>query len=96
MLFLQFILCFWVCSSFTVSKFPVSSIFIKSTPAGNENPLRIGHGFDIHRLVPNKKLIIAGVQIPHTMGADAHSDGDAVYHRYLQMNFILQFKSILK
>ena len=41
---------------------------------------RIGHGYDIHRLVEGKVLVIAGVTIPFHLGADAHSDGDAVYH----------------
>ena len=46
-----------------------------------EPQLRIGHGYDIHRLSAGNKLVIAGVEIPHDKGADAHSDGDAVYHR---------------
>lgn len=40
----------------------------------------IGHGFDIHRLVEGKKLVIGGVTIPYDLGADAHSDGDVIYH----------------
>ncbi|CAM9205163.1 unnamed protein product [Chrysoparadoxa australica] len=43
-------------------------------------PVRIGHGFDIHRLSPGKKLVIGGVEIPYEKGADAHSDGDVIYH----------------
>lgn len=43
-------------------------------------PTRIGHGFDLHRLEPNRELIICGQRIPHDCGADAHSDGDVVYH----------------
>jgi 2-C-methyl-D-erythritol 2,4-cyclodiphosphate synthase len=42
--------------------------------------LRIGHGFDIHRLIEGTKLVIGGVEIPFKFGADAHSDGDAMYH----------------
>jgi 2-C-methyl-D-erythritol 2,4-cyclodiphosphate synthase len=42
--------------------------------------LRIGHGFDIHRLVEGTKLVVGGVTIPFHLGADAHSDGDAMYH----------------
>ena len=34
--------------------------------------LRIGHGWDIHRLVEGRPLVIGGVTLPHTMGADAH------------------------
>ncbi len=41
---------------------------------------RVGFSKDIHRLVENRKLIIAGVVIPYTKGELAHSDGDVVYH----------------
>ena len=40
----------------------------------------IGHGFDIHRLIEGTPLVIGGVTIPFSKGADAHSDGDAMYH----------------
>ena len=46
----------------------------------DEPALRIGHGFDIHRLKEGTPLVIAGVTLPYHLGADAHSDGDAVYH----------------
>jgi 2-C-methyl-D-erythritol 2,4-cyclodiphosphate synthase len=42
--------------------------------------MRIGHGYDIHRLKEGTPLVIGGVTIPYELGADAHSDGDAVYH----------------
>jgi 2-C-methyl-D-erythritol 2,4-cyclodiphosphate synthase len=45
-----------------------------------ELPFRIGHGFDLHRLEPGLPLIVGGVQVPHTLGAAAHSDGDVIYH----------------
>ena len=38
-------------------------------------PYRVGHGFDLHRLAEGYKLIIGGVEIPHTKGCEAHSDG---------------------
>lgn len=41
---------------------------------------RIGFSKDIHRLVENRKLIIAGVEIPYHLGELAHSDGDVLYH----------------
>lgn len=41
---------------------------------------RIGHGFDLHRLEPGKRLIVGGVHLPHDRGCEAHSDGDVVYH----------------
>lgn len=42
--------------------------------------LRIGHGYDVHRLVPGRKLILGGVDIPWEMGLDGHSDADVLLH----------------
>lgn len=42
--------------------------------------LRIGHGFDIHRFIENKPLILGGVHIPSDKGMEAHSDGDVLIH----------------
>ena len=42
--------------------------------------LRIGHGYDLHRLEPDLPLIIGGVKLEHDRGCAAHSDGDVVYH----------------
>jgi 2-C-methyl-D-erythritol 2,4-cyclodiphosphate synthase len=42
--------------------------------------MRIGIGYDIHRLVKGRKLILGGVEIPHTHGLDGHSDADVVVH----------------
>ena len=42
--------------------------------------LRIGNGYDLHRLVEGRPLILGGVTIPFEKGLDAHSDGDAVAH----------------
>lgn len=42
--------------------------------------MRIGHGFDLHRLEPGLPLIVGGVRLEHDRGCDAHSDGDVVYH----------------
>lgn len=41
---------------------------------------RIGHGYDLHRLEPDRRLIVGGVELAHGRGAVAHSDGDVVYH----------------
>jgi 2-C-methyl-D-erythritol 2,4-cyclodiphosphate synthase len=41
---------------------------------------RIGHGFDVHRFRRGRKLILGGVEIPHTMGLLGHSDADVVLH----------------
>ena len=42
--------------------------------------MQVGHGYDIHKLVPNKKLIIGGVEIPYSKGLLAHTDGDVLIH----------------
>lgn len=42
--------------------------------------MRIGHGYDVHRLVPGRKLIIGGVDIPYEKGLLGHSDADVLIH----------------
>jgi hypothetical protein len=42
--------------------------------------LRVGHGFDAHRLVGGRKLILGGVEIPHSKGLLGHSDADVILH----------------
>ncbi len=42
--------------------------------------MRIGHGFDAHRLVPDRKLILGGVEIPYEKGSLGHSDADVLAH----------------
>lgn len=42
--------------------------------------LRIGNGYDVHRLVEGRKLILGGVEIPHLKGVLGHSDGDVLVH----------------
>ena len=42
--------------------------------------LRIGQGYDIHRLVPGALLILGGIEIPFDKGCDAYSDGDVLIH----------------
>ena len=42
--------------------------------------MRIGHGYDVHRLVPGRKLILGGVEIPWQTGLDGHSDADVLLH----------------
>lgn len=42
--------------------------------------MRIGHGYDVHRLTPGRKLILGGVEIPFALGLDGHSDADVLTH----------------
>ena len=41
---------------------------------------RIGHGYDVHRLVEERALILGGVNVPHTLGLLGHSDADVLTH----------------
>lgn len=42
--------------------------------------MRIGHGYDVHRLVSGRDLILGGVKIPYGLGLDGHSDADVLLH----------------
>ncbi|MEG1683665.1 MAG: 2-C-methyl-D-erythritol 2,4-cyclodiphosphate synthase [Oscillospiraceae bacterium] len=42
--------------------------------------MRIGQGYDVHRLVPDRKLILGGVELPYAMGLLGHSDADVLLH----------------
>ena len=58
-------------------------VAIAMTYLEQENPLsgpRVGSGYDVHRLVPGRKLILCGVEIPYEKGLDGHSDADVAVH----------------
>lgn len=42
--------------------------------------IRVGHGYDVHRLVPDRKLILGGVEVPFELGILGHSDADVLLH----------------
>lgn len=42
--------------------------------------MRVGFGYDVHRLVPGRKLILGGVEIPYEKGLEGHSDADVLVH----------------
>jgi len=42
--------------------------------------MRIGYGYDVHPLGPNRKLILGGIEVPHTRGLLGHSDSDVLVH----------------
>lgn len=48
---------------------------------------RIGHGYDVHKLVPDRKLILGGVSIPHETGLLGHSDADVLLHAVMDAVF---------
>ena len=43
-------------------------------------PFRVGLGYDVHRLVPERTLILGGIEIPHSLGLEGHSDADVLAH----------------
>lgn len=50
------------------------------TAAKKEKVMRIGHGYDVHRLVEDRKLILGGVEVPYEKGLLGHSDADVLLH----------------
>jgi 2-C-methyl-D-erythritol 2,4-cyclodiphosphate synthase len=46
----------------------------------NNNSLRIGQGYDVHKLISGRKLILGGVEIPFNKGLEGHSDADVLLH----------------
>ena len=55
-------------------------LYCRGAAKKEEKTMRIGHGYDVHRLVEGRKLILCGVEIPHTVGLLGHSDADVAYH----------------
>jgi 2-C-methyl-D-erythritol 4-phosphate cytidylyltransferase / 2-C-methyl-D-erythritol 2,4-cyclodiphosphate synthase len=47
-------------------------------------PPRVGHGYDVHRLVSGRRLVLGGVEIPSDVGLLGHSDGDALLHAIIE------------
>ena len=42
--------------------------------------MRVGQGFDVHRLVSGRRLVLGGVEVPHERGLEGHSDADVLAH----------------
>jgi 2-C-methyl-D-erythritol 2,4-cyclodiphosphate synthase len=51
-----------------------------SLPCGGGRRVRVGLGYDAHQLVPGRRLILGGVEIPHSLGLLGHSDADVLSH----------------
>ncbi len=52
----------------------------RGTPHSALSPFRVGQGYDVHRLGAGRKLMLGGIEIPHTKGLEGHSDADALVH----------------
>lgn len=55
----------------------VARAFLADGAAG---AVRVGHGYDVHRLVPGRPLVLGGVTVPHSCGLAGHSDADVLLH----------------
>ena len=53
---------------------------VTANTEGRAMELRIGNGFDLHRLVAGRRCVLGGIELPHDRGPEGHSDGDAVLH----------------
>lgn len=58
----------------------VAEAYLNKQNEGKEISMRVGQGYDVHRLVENRKLILGGVEIPHSLGLLGHSDADVLLH----------------
>ena len=45
-----------------------------------DDTMRIGIGYDVHKLVKGRKLMLGGIEIPYALGLEGHSDADVVLH----------------
>jgi len=69
-----------VCGFTTNFKCVIKIIFINDLMKGQGVMARVGLGYDIHRLVPGRKLILGGIPIPYEKGLLGHSDADVLLH----------------
>nr|WP_272942542.1 MULTISPECIES: 2-C-methyl-D-erythritol 4-phosphate cytidylyltransferase [Pelosinus] len=53
---------------------------LDSKGCDNNEMMRVGMGYDVHKLVENRKLILGGVEVPYELGLDGHSDADVLLH----------------
>ena len=58
--------------------------------------MRVGMGYDVHKLVEGRKLIIGGVEIPHSLGLLGHSDADVLLHAIMELRLLEISESIFR
>lgn len=59
---------------------PEDLLLARALAGAGRNGMRIGSGYDVHRLVPDRRLILGGVQVPYELGLLGHSDADVLAH----------------
>ncbi len=64
----------------TPSDLAIGEALLRGRKGKGEESMRIGIGYDVHRLVRGRKLILGGVEIAHPLGLDGHSDADVLLH----------------
>ena len=57
-------------------------------------PVRVGIGYDVHKLTKNRKLILGGIEIPYEKGLMGHSDADVLIHAIMDALWGQQLKEI--
>ncbi len=65
---------------FSVCRLPRSPVNLLTGLERKEMVVRIGHGYDVHRLIEGRPLVLGGVEIPFSKGLDGHSDADVLLH----------------
>lgn len=71
----------------TPSDLQVAEALLQENGGDEKMDIRVGHGYDVHRLVPGRKLVIGGVEIPHEYGLEGHSDADVFVHAVMDSLF---------
>jgi 2-C-methyl-D-erythritol 4-phosphate cytidylyltransferase/2-C-methyl-D-erythritol 2,4-cyclodiphosphate synthase len=56
-------------------------------PGGVQGVFRIGQGWDLHKLIPGRRLVLGGIEVPSDKGEEAHSDGDVLLHAVIDALF---------
>lgn len=64
----------------TPADLQIAAAFLEERPTPAPEGLRVGFGFDVHRLVPGRRLVLGGVEIPSAVGLEGHSDADVLIH----------------
>lgn len=71
----------------TPSDLQVAEALLQENREEKSMDIRIGHGYDVHRLVQGRRLVIGGVEIPHECGLEGHSDADVLIHAIMDSMF---------
>ena len=71
----------------TPSDLQIAEALLRENERNENMNIRVGHGYDVHRLTQGRKLIIGGVEIPYEYGLEGHSDADVLVHAIMDSMF---------